>query len=429
MVASAQPQTAPPAAGAAPAVRKAAEPHVWLIPGETAWEVWGHTGSEQDALQRTLAEGDATPPARVDVVALPASLVTCQLFWLETAEEKAVPDLVRMQCERRQLLRQDEVWTHRVIRREGERSLVQVLILQNALPPFLQVGGEARFEAHARCLDLPPRSLAVWRSLGGICLALTGDQGIVHFQTLPHQTLGRECVRDVQSTLWLATAQNWVSRVDGIALAGTWSQQEISGLEGALELPVQKMAQPRLALPEAPMELLPHSVRQLRVTRRRQHRIKLVLLALGVVYALFFLFQLGGSFLINAQTRELQAKLNGLMPRVLDMQATARQLDALNPALDPATYPLEILRRAMAVLPETGVRLTSFDISAGKIQIEGESATAREAFDYMRNLETVKDLNHIHWDEAPQPIPLPNDTTRFSITGDVEGAYHDPEES
>jgi len=408
-----------------PAPRKGgAEPQVWLVPGETGWEVRG-PGDQV----RLLVEGETTPPARVNVVGLPETLVTCQLFWLETTDEKTVPDLVRMQCERRSLLRQDEVWTHRILRKSGERSLVQVLILQNTLPPHLQVEGTARFEAHARCLALPPRALCVWRSLGTVSLALTGANGVVYFQSLPHQTLARECLRDIQSTLWLASAQDWVGSVDALVLVGDWSGASGPELEASAGLPVQRVNPAALALPSPAMELTPQPVRHLRQVRRRQHRIQVIIGVLALLYAVFFLFQVASNFLIAARTRDLQSRLNALMPRVLDMQTTARQLDALNPALDTRTYPLEILRRAMALLPEQGVRLTGFEITAGKIQISGESSTAREAFDYMRSLETAKDLDHIKWDEAPQPVPLPNDTTRFSITGDVEGAYHDPEQS
>jgi hypothetical protein len=130
-------------------------------------------------LLRTLTEGGEETPLEVGLAALPATLVTCQLFWLETTDDKAMPDLIRMQCERRSLLRNDEVFRHRIIRQEGGRSLAMVLILQNAIPARVLGEIEARFEAHARCLALPPRVLAIWRSLGSLSLALTNEDGVV----------------------------------------------------------------------------------------------------------------------------------------------------------------------------------------------------------------------------------------------------------
>ncbi len=400
----------------------------WLVPGETAWEIWEQSESGYQ-LAKQLGEDATGPLADISAVALPAQFVTCQLFWLETTDEKAIPDLVRMQCERRLLLRQDEVWTYRILRNEGERSLAQVLILQNTIPPLIEAEGDVLFEAHARCLSLPPQALCIWRTLGAVCLALTDENGVVYFQLLPHRTLSRECLKDVKSLLWLASAQNWGAATDSLVLVGDWNQTSASELEDATGLRVTRMSLDQLALPTAPMELTPRSVKRLRVTRRRQQRFRLGALVLAALYALF----LGGQILFGVFTSlsntKLQTRLGAIMPRVLEMQNTAQRLDALNPALDVKTYALEILYRAMAVLPESGVRLTRFEISGNRLEVSGESSTAREAFEYINNLEASEALRHIQWEEAPQPVPLPNDTTRFFIKGTITGAYNDAEET
>jgi len=400
----------------------------WLVPGEAAWEVWKHAETGYQ-LTRELGAEDKEPVANIAVVALPPKFVTCQLFWLETTDEKAIPDLVRMQCERRLLLRQDEVWTYRILREEGERSLAQVLILQNAIPPLIEMEGDVRFEAHARCLQLPPQALCVWLSLGAVCLALTDESGVTYFQSLPHRTLSHECLKDIRSILWLASAQNWSPSTNSLVLVGDWNQTSASELEDAIGLPVTRMSQDMLALPHIPMELTPRSVKRMRVARRRQQRLKLGALVLAAAYALFLGWQIISGTWTSLSNAKLQTRLDSLMPRVREMQTTARQLDALNPALDVKTYPLEILYRAVAVLPEMGVRLTRFEVTGNRLEIAGESTTAREAFDYINNLEASESLQHIEWEEAPQPVPLPNDTTRFFIRGTITGAYQDAEET
>ncbi len=404
---------------------------VWLIPGESDWEIWTQNTPGDFAKVRTLTAEDNEPPANVTTVCLPTKMVTCQLFWLETTEESTVPDLLRMQCERRQLLREDQVWTHRIVRREPSRLLVQIIILQNAIPPQIEVETSARFEAMPRCLDLPPRTVSVWRSLGTVSLTITDEEGVVYFQPLPHRDLTTECLQDVRATIMMAVAQKWVSGMDSFVLVGDWNNTPSPPIESVLGVGVSRMPIGHLVEPESKMELTPRTVKAQRLSRQRQRRIKFGVLALAALYAVFVAIQLFTFVLSSGANARLKSELDGIMPDVADMQNTARWMDALNPALDAKTYPLEILYRTMAALPTQGVRLTRMEITGDRIEIGGESSTAREAFGYIQALEDADSLNHITWDEAPQPIPLPNDTTRFSITGTIEGAYRDadPEES
>lgn len=395
----------------------------WLVPGESAWEIRERAADGTFSVLRELSGDDQASLPRLNVVALPSSLVTCQLIWLETTEEKAVPDLVRMQCERRALLRQNEVWTHRIVRSENGRSLVQVLILRNAIPPELAGAETARFEAMARCLCLPPQSVCVWRSLGTVSLVLTDATGPVYFQSLPHRDLTAECLGDIRSAMWMALAQGWVPAIETLTLVGNWMAVSASEVEGITGLRVERVEADRLTLPEPPLELIPREVRKRRITLRRRRRLARAGLIVAALYAAFLSYQILTGVFLSAGNARLQAQLNAVMPEVQEMQNTARRIDAFNPALDTKTYPLEILYRVTALLPELGVRLTRFEITGDRIEIGGESTTAREAFEFMRNLEEAQGLRHVTWDDPPQPIPLPNDTTRFSIQGTIQGAY------
>ncbi len=422
------PETMTPSAGEPSEHAKTAiRPGGWLVPGERVWEIRQPKVTGDYPLLRTISDpADAAPPTMA-LVALPLKLVTCQLFWLETTDEKAVPDLLRMQCERRALLRQDEVWKYQIVRCVDGRLLVQVLILQNTLPPVLEVEGDARFEALPRCLSLPPRSASLWRSLGTMALAISGDAGMVYFQSLPHHSLTNDCRRDVQSVLWMAVAQKWVDSLESVTLLGCWTSQEAAELE-ALGYPVRVKEGPHFALPTDAMELTPGSVRHLRLLRRRQHRTRLVALGLATLYAAFLLFQIVSATLIAISNRTLQSRLSDMMPVVTDLQKTARRMDALNPALDTRTYPMEMLHRIMASLPESGVRLTKFEIMNDRVEVGGEASSTREAFDFLQAIQSTATLDYIQWEDPPQPVPLPNDTARFSILGTITGAYHHDEE-
>lgn len=176
------------------------------------------------------------------------------------------------------------------------------------------------------------------------------------------------------------------------------------------------------------MELIPGDVSARRAFSRRRRKIKIATLSLGAIYTLFVALQIITFLLTSYRNDHLKTRLDAMMPEVSAMQNTARLLDAVNPAIASKTYPLELIYRISALLPEKGIRLTQLEIIEDKIAIRGESTTAREAFDFIDALERAEPLNHIRWDEAPQPIPLPNDTTRFSIQGTIDGAYHEDSE-
>ncbi len=397
----------------------------WLVPGEAHWEVREWESGQDFPVRETLEEMEAEAPAGIRFVALPSQLVICQLFWLDTTDEKTVADLLAMQCERRSLLRQGEVWQYRIVRREADRMLAQVLILRNTLPRGLEVEGDARFEALPRCVELPPRSVCLWRTLGMMVLALTDDTGVLYFQSLPHRALTPECCRDIQSVIWIAGGQGWAGALESLVLLGEWEEP---GHLASLGLKVQRCAAPRLTHPAEPMELVPKSVRQLRRIRYRRRQVRRVAAVAGALYLVFLMAQIALAVTGNLRHRRLQAEFQRIQPEMTEHQNTARRIDALNPALDTRTYPIEVLHRLMALLPEGGVRLTRFEIVGGRVEVGGESSTAREAFDFLHAVQSADALRHVEWEEPPQPVPLPNDTTRFSIQGKLTGAYHDAEE-
>lgn len=401
----------------------------WLIPGEAAWEI-RDAQLAMDSSVESVEDIATAKPTEVTLVALPPQLVICQLFWLETTDEKSVPDLVRMQCERHSLLHRGEVWTFRILRQEAERSLVQVLILQEPLPSGLQVDApETRYEALPRCLRMEPQSLYLWRTLGFVILAMTDAQGSpVYFQALPHTALSRACRLDVQAVLCMVVAQNWAPLPTTLYLCGVWNSPDVEEAK-LLGLPLCLAGELEFALPLEAMNLTPHSVQQLRILHRRRFRFRMAALGVGLIYAAFLTFNILSAAFASASHARLQKQLDAVLPEMTRLQRVAMRMEALTPALDTKTYPLEILYRIMAVLPESGVRLTRFEIVNDRLEIAGESSTAREAFDFLHAVETSDSLQYIEWEAPPQPVPLPNDTVRFSIQGTIAGAYHDVKES
>jgi len=401
---------------------------IWLLPSADGWQL----GEQQadgslNILEDELAP-DAAPSSKPTMVAIPAAMVTCQLFWLESLDEKVIANLVEVQCERFALAGKNGIVRHRILHVEGERSLVQVIALSNALPALLEASGTPGYEAYARCLQLPAHAVCIWKAASRIVLALTDGAGeLVYFQALTNPTLDDDALRDVGCIILMAEAQRWIDTVTEVHLAGNWQTSELGGVKRMLELPVREVDRFPLRKPRQPMDLTPRTVEQRRRAASRRRKLGLFLSLVVAGYLLFVVLQIVNFIGLKATNAQLQADLDRVMPSVTSMQRTALQMDALAPAWNPEYFPLEILNRLTTLLPERGVRLTRFEIKRDRIEIAGESSTAREAFRYMQSVQEAEDLEHITWDDPPQPVPLPNNTTRFSLQGELENVWPDEE--
>jgi len=371
---------------------------------------------------------DGSPSSKPTMVAIPASLVTCQLFWLESLDQKVIASLIEVQCERFALAGNQGIIRHRNLRTEGERSLVQVIALSGSLPPLLEASGTPAYEAYPRCLKLPARAVCIWKAVSRIVLALTDEAGeLVYFQALTNPTLDDDALRDVGCIILMAEAQRWIDSVAEVHLAGSWNTNELAGVQRMLELPVREVENFPLRKPRHAMDLTPRAVEHRRRAASRRQKLGLFMAVIVAVYLLFLILQIVTFIGARATNAQLRTDLEKIMPAVTAMQRTALQMDALAPAWNPENFPLEILNRLTALLPEQGVRLTRFEMKRSRIEISGESSTAREAFRYMQSVQDAEDLDQITWEDPPQPVPLPNNTTRFSLQGELENVWPDEE--
>lgn len=391
----------------------------WLVPGPEAWELVSPGGGRQ-VLDREASGGKF--PAEISLVALPTSILTSQPLWLQTSDNKLLDSLARAQCEQLSLMRAGDTMTVNILRKAEDRTLVQTLILHEPGLPLPDTA--TTYEAHARCLPWPAQSLCLWKELGRVCLGLIDEEArLTHFQLLPHDRLDAYCAADVAALLAYATALDWAPEPDQCLLIGEWSESEhhtVTQVLGLKLLPTESVA-PRLPTPLIP--LVPEAARKFRRHRQGVRRVRSTALSVAAVYLVFLGFMMASLFTNSRRANALQTNLDQMMPSVLEMQETARRIDALNPALAPETYPVEILYRLTAYLPEQGVRLTRFEISGNRLELGGESSTAREAFDFMQALEQAMELDYIDWEDPPQPVPLPNNTTRFVLHGEIRGAF------
>lgn len=405
-----------------------------IFPGSTGWVAYS-PGSDQE---HPVAEEELSESSRhADLIALPVAWVTSYPFWLETTSPKDIPDLLALQCERRGLIQAGENPAHRVVRTTENRTLVQVLLLSPKLPGALYEGIDSRYEASPRCREFPPAALCVWREQRNLCVALTPPEPPaaddssgaepVHFQAWPHREIQAACLADLRVLLLMAQAQEWTSQPQACYLIGDFTEQERKAAQTALEIPTHCRPSLPAVLPRDPVDLSPSAVRLKRQQRTRQRQLVRVLAGVAVFYLLFVCYEIVVAISLTFTNQHLQQELDRISPAVQEMQNTARLFDTLKPAMDPDLFPLEILRHVMEALPESGVRLTRFEILQGNLEIAGEASTAREAFTFLSRVQELEPPDLIVWEEPPPPVPLPNNTTRFNLRGNITEAYRDPQ--
>ena len=95
--------------------------------------------------------------------------------------------------------------------------------------------------------------------------------------------------------------------------------------------------------------------------------------------------------------------------------------NAIEPALNPPGYPLEVLYQAARLLPKDGVRLTLFQMNLDKVMLAGEASTLQAAQRFQEDVRKNPELAGYDW-TMENPRPLPTGSARFQIDGVRHGA-------
>ena len=95
--------------------------------------------------------------------------------------------------------------------------------------------------------------------------------------------------------------------------------------------------------------------------------------------------------------------------------------DAIEPALNPPGYPLEVLYQTARLLPKDGVRLTLFQMNLDRVVVTGEASTLQAAQRFQEDVRKNPELAAYDW-TMENPRPLPTGSARFQIDGVRHGA-------
>ena len=395
--------------------RPGAEPGIWerwYLPAQGSPEI--------------LNDEESLPKKSLRVIALPSLSLFSWPLWI--AEEGESRDLVKMELTGRHLLKRgmEEGLTAIPILQLGERRLVLAVATEEPFPEEMMPDNwknAARFEISARLRGPEAKpDMILWQEQGVIQAAYYRDGQTVWFCAVRPghcgSTLRRASVRllsegilgHLPSTILLQGVSLEARLLLTKELATNFPQASIST--------PQEVTPP--SLPPTPIDLTPTGARQERLFKQRSER----LLSIGSVAALLYLLLLAwgsGDLLIRqAALKRIRREIAGIEAPALQAKQESERWNALRPAVDPSTYPLDLLAAVSAPTEGGKVRLTNFNLEHDHLLISGEATDVTQAYAFIEQLKKNPLLQEYDWTSG-QPQLAGKNSVKFDMEGTRQG--------
>ncbi|MEX1110173.1 MAG: hypothetical protein WEB31_00075 [Chthoniobacterales bacterium] len=404
---------------------RAARRRAILRPVAAGWQKWqeGEGGAWQ--LSGEAPELADLKPAAGSLIAIPVRRAFSFALWVPAEDPSVFGDLVFTQLELRGLAgrsREATTFVWREIAREGREVLLHAVVWPGQLAARYWHGDVTEYAVSPACLPLASDAVTVWQEEGVWVAAVTRGEKLLHFQPL---TAGAPDA-GMASEVWMMLAPLEAGRMlePGVAARILHEEPEPPDLEAwrsAGGVPVDAAPLPPPVRPAGGADCLPLPVREVQTSKATAARRQRLALAAAAVYFLLVLALAANTLRLHWQARSLQAEIDRDAGVVASTKEAMQRWNALDAALDPKGYPLEVLHEAARLLPEDGVRLTLFEMNLGRVIVQGEAKDFTAAQLYMDAVKKSKELASYEW-TAENPKSLPNRSARFQIDGVRPGA-------
>ena len=395
-------------------------------PVSAGWQKWGEDAAGAKTLQGEAAELSDLQPAPGGMIAVPVRRAFSLCVWVPADDPSIFRDLVLTQLEMRGLAgrtRDETSFAWQEIARSDNEVLLQVTVLPAHLAPRYWHGEVTDYAVSPACLPLDADAVSIWREQAAWVAAVTRGGKLLHFQSLVEPSLDGSMALEVWMMLSPLEAGNMIDaglptvfyrqQGDDIDLSA-WNQS------GAARANVRDFPPP--VRPAEPLECIPIAVRHLQAEKSKSAKRQRLAFAAAAVYLARVLVLAGQTLWLHWRARKLQSEIASVAPAVTTTKDAMNKWQALQPALEPATYPLEVLFQTARLLPKDGVRLTLFEMNLDRVLIQGEASTLAAAIKFQDDLEKNADIEGLYDWTAETPKQLPSGSTRFQIDGIRRGS-------
>lgn len=394
-------------------------------PAAAGWQKW-----EQDEAGAWSMAGDA--PALADLkpdqgglIAIPVRRAFSLAVWVPSEDPALFADLVYTQLELRGLAgrsRETTTFAWKEVAREANEALLHAVVLPPNLAPNYWHGEVTEYAVSPCCLPLARDAVSIWEEEGGWVAAVTRGDELVHFQPLTEKFPSSQMALEI----WLMLAPLEAGRMlaGGGRVVLFYQGETPPDLAewhgaGAIEVIAEKFPAP--VRPAGLLGCVPLPVQDLQRAKEQSARRQKIALIAAAAYFLVVLALAANTLWLWWRAESLRKKIGAESADVEAVRTAMQRWSAMEPALDPPGYPLEVLYQAARLLPQDGVRLTLFQMNPERVVITGEASTLQAAQSFQEDVRKNPELAAYDW-TMESPRPLPTGSARFQIDGIRRGA-------
>lgn len=390
------------------------------FPGESTWEVWRCNRAGKWELA-TAASADE----KAGVHAIQSLCLDSAPFWSAMQGDEEVADHDEVAALRWEALgvsdadgsRQSAQWT---VVEQPHRHLIGSMAISGDMLDHESLALPAEhFDLSARLLPLPTDGIAIWKEMGRHVVAVTRGGELLHLTLLAAPVLDAEAVVELRDVMLSLDAHEFLDRV---ATVRVWTECDaafVSGVSSIFDCPdVVKEPRPAPVVPRKWAGLVPMEVAMQRAEARRRMRLVQIGVALAAVFVVVFA---SWAFLLFQRESSLAAEekqIRDVAPQVLEVQEAKDAWIAMEQAVSPDLYPMELYHQVVSLLPAAGLKLNEFQIDDTKLTVRGEASDTEKAFNFRDQLTNNPALSRYEWNF---PVPKSLDGTRVQF--DAVGIY------
>ena len=397
-------------------------------PVVAGWEKWEQVETAPWTKAGEALELAELKPEAGNLVAVPVRRAFSLAVWVPAEDPSLFGDLVFTQLELRGLAgrsREATSFVWQEVAREGNEALLHAVVLPSNLAPQYWHGEVTEYAVSPLCLPLAPDAVTIWEEEGGWVAAVTRGDRLMHFQPLSEKIPFSQMALEI----WLMLAPLEAGRMltGGGQVTMFYQGAAAPDLEewrAAGGITVEARSFPPPVRPSAGPGCVPLPVQNVQRTKAAGARRQKIALAAAAGYFLLVLALAANTLWLWWQAESLRASIAGQAGEVEAVRAAMQRWDALEPALNPPGYPLEVLYQTARLLPKDGVRLTLFSMNLDRVVVTGEASTLQAAQRFQEDVRKNPELAGYDW-TMENPRPLPTGSARFQIDGVRHGAVTD----
>lgn len=389
-------------------------------PFAAGWQKWQEGEDGTWAMEEEAMELADLKPAAGGLIAVPVRRAFSLTLWVPADDPAIFADLVFTQLELRGLAgrtREATSFAWQEVASEGGEALLHAVVLPAHLAPRYWHAEVTGYAVSPACLPLVADGVTIWQEEGGWVAAVTRGDKLLHFQPLVETEPTSAMALEVWMMLAPLEAGNMLAGPVSIVIYHDSAEPpDLENWASGDGLPVEARPWPAPVRPPKTLDCLPLPVRDAQLAKAAGARRQRIALIAAAVYCLLVLALAANTLRLHWQARSLQAAIDREAGAVASTREAMERWNALTAAIDPNSFPLEVLYQTAQLLPLDGVRLTLFEMNLGRVIIQGEATTFTAAQRFIDDVKKSEGLSEFEW-TAEQPRPLPNRSARFQIDG------------